>query len=287
MKLSYFTFSKVAIHASMLCALLSAFGCAGNDAATSALQTSVTDLSAQKYDDAYAQANSAITADPDGPTASEAYYLRGRAVEDRPKPDAVASSADLSAARADFMHALTFNPDKKLQGQIRASLGNVAYFQDDYSTAVDQLSQAYPLLTDPDTQSWTLYRLGLSQQRLGLFDDADKTFDAVQRQFANSEPANRAREHTGVRAFYVQLGAFSRQTDADQAVSSARADGLNVETAIDSAGPDLTGAASGQINGDPSRGLTIVRVGPAPTFAAAQSLKANLLPKFPGAMIVP
>src|SRR5436190_732216 len=103
-----------------------------------------------------------------------------------------------------ILEALEQLPRQPLESYIHASLGNVAYFQDDYQSAIGQLNAAYDKLDSDDIKAWALYRVGLSQQRLGQFAQADQTFTSVQQFHPNSVPAQRAREHQGARAFYVQ-----------------------------------------------------------------------------------
>ena len=66
------------------------------------------------------------------------------------------------------------------------------------SRPLEQWSQAYPHLTDPDQRVWALYRIGLCEQRLGRFEHADATFAQVQKQYPGTVPAARAREKQGV-----------------------------------------------------------------------------------------
>jgi cell division septation protein DedD len=120
-----------------------------------------------------------------------------------------------------------------------------------------------------DAQAWALYRVGLSQQRIGLFPEADTTFARVQQQFPNTEPARRAGGHLGARAFQVQVGTFA---DADNAQTLMTA--LSAEGYASTRSPD-------------SQGRQVVRVGPFPTYDLAKAVRKALAAKYPGATIVP
>jgi tetratricopeptide (TPR) repeat protein len=257
----------------LLCsaAMLALAACGADPARVAQLQTASDDISQRQYDQAMANANAVANADPTGPTAAEAFYLRGRAEEERTKPDAAASARDLNDARADYVHALSLSPSKELEGRIHAGIANVAYFQDDYSGAADEWGKAYALLNDQDWKSWALYRQGLSQQRLGLFSQADTIFDQVQAQFPNTPPAQRAAEHRGVHEFWVQLGAYSRGDDAGRAFQKAQAAGIQA-----------------QRDSEPSdNGLILLRVGPYSNYIAAQQTKASIAGSFPEALVTP
>ena len=131
--------------------------------------------------------------------------------------------------------------------------------------ALDVIDQ----LDKPETKSWVLYRIGLCQQRLGRFADADKTFAAVQQGYPNSVPAQRAAERQGARSFYVQVGTFSSPAGADKTVAALRAQGTMPEKTVD------------------AKGRHIVRVGPLASFQQAQSVKQRLAGSYPDAMIIP
>ena len=82
----------------------------------------------------------------------------------------------LQQARLAYIDALKVGTESRgLEGLIRASLADVAFWQEDYATAADQGRAAYPLLEDPTVRAMALYRSGLSYQRMGRFDDADRT----------------------------------------------------------------------------------------------------------------
>ena len=217
-----------------------------------------------------AQADAYLTKHPQGPGSAEALYLRGRSFEARTAQDQNEARQNLQSARIAYIQALEREPDPRLTAHIRTSLGNVAYFQDDYATAIQQWSAVNPRdLKNPDVTSWILYRTGIAQQRIGQFEAADKTFASVQQQFPSTEPARRAKEHQGVRAFYVQLGTYVNPTSATSAASDLRRQGVIPVTIKD------------------PQGRQLVRVGPVSSYAQAVSLKSRFTSKYPDAIVVP
>jgi cell division protein FtsN len=183
--------------------------------------------------------------------------------------DVPAARAALQSAREAYNAALAAKPASAVEGNIRAGIANVAYFQEDYSTAIAQGTAAQDKITDPQVKAWVMYRVGLSQQRFGSFADADQTFAQVLQQFPNTEQAKRAAAHRGVNGFYVQVGAYGSPANADNALAGLRADGV--------IGMRLT---------DPA-GRNVVRVGPMRTYDEAKKVRARIAGKHPDALIIP
>lgn len=228
----------------------------------------------KQFDLAMSGAERVLAGNPRGPGAAEAHYLRGRVLEERAseasaRDDLDAARANLQSAREAYNAALAANPAPAVEGNARAGIANVAYFQEDYATAIAEWRAAYAKIVEPASKSWVLYRVGVSQQRFGNFPEADKTFAEVQKQFANTEPARRSAIHQGARAFHVQIGVYATPANADAALAALRADGV--------IGIRLT---------DPA-GRHVVRVGPAHTYEEAKALRTRLAAKYPDAIIIP
>ena len=238
-------------------------------------------LEQKQYGRAMGAADQFLTKTPAGPGSAEALYLRGRVLEERPAESPAQSAANWQAAKAAYEQALAAKPTPGVEWRAHAGLGNIAYFQDDYTTALAEMSAAYEKLNDRavqrsgdlsggnDVKAWLLYRMGLSQQRLGRFEEADKSFAAVQEQFGGTVPAQRAREHQGQHQFWVQVATFVDPGMADKASDALRKEGQNVTRLKDAAGH------------------TVVRVGPLPTYPAAKATKARYADRYPTAVIVP
>ena len=226
---------------------------------------------AKQYDAAMQGADRVLVGNRDGAGAAEAHYLRGRVFEERAiqATDPVATKTSLVYARSAYNAALGARPSAEVEGRAHAGIANVAYFQDDYATAIAEYTAAFNKLTDPTSKAWALYRVALSQQRFGNFDEADQTFAKVQQGFQSSEPAKRAGQHQGARGFQVQVGTYGTPANAQNTVAALRADGV-----------------IGTQQTDPN-GRMVVRVGPVPTYDQARALKARLAAKYPDALIIP
>lgn len=247
--------------------LLLCLGCTNKD--TSLLTQSKDALEQQQFEQAQAKADDYLRKHPREEGSADALYLRGRALEARPAPSPAAAAANLQAARSSYIAALSAQPGKKTEAYIRASLGNVAFFQDDYTTAAQQWAAAFDQLDRDDLKSWTLYRIGLSQQRLGQFTQADQTFARVRKDYPGTIPAQRASEHQGARQFYIQLATFRLAASADAAASDVRKVGLNPIRLTD------------------SKGYSLLRVGPFRSYSEAKAQRARFVDKYPDALILP
>src|SRR5688572_11393839 len=134
----------------------------------------------KQYDAAMAGAQRVLVGNAQGPGAAEAQYLRGRVFEERAtqadesgnKP---AAKTALQSARDAYNAALAAKPTPAAEGRIRAGIANVAYFQEDYATAIAAGTAALDKTAEAQVKAWVLYRVGLSQQRFGNFTEADRT----------------------------------------------------------------------------------------------------------------
>ena len=228
-------------------------------------------LENQQYSEAIAKADEFLAGQQAGEGTPEALYLKGRGFEGKNLAGVTEDEAreNLQAARTAYIQALEANPKQPLASYLRTSLGNVAYFQDDYQTAIAQLTAAYDSLDRDELKAWAMYRIGLSQQRLARFDQADQTFREVQQFHANTVPAQRAREHQGARAFYVQLATFAQPGSADRAITDLKRQGVSAT----------------RVNGP--EGRAFLRVGPIASYAQAQFMRNRFLDKYPDAVIIP
>lgn len=245
-------------------------GCGPDPAAKNQLRSGFDALDHRQYDQADAVAHAYLNKTPHGPGSAEAFYLDGRVHEARAEyaADPAQGRAEMAAARDAYNQGLGIPAVPGVQARLRAGLANVAYFEDDYGTAVREWQLAYPNLEKADDRAWTLYRIGVCQQRLGWFEQADRSFNAVREQYANTEPANRSAVHEGAKGFYVQVGAYSDATHTDKAAAALRAQGLNPQKALEP-------------------GKQVVRIGPVTSYAEARALKARLSAQFPEAIITP
>jgi len=241
------------------------FGCQQNPTAEQSLLGGEQAFAAKNYDMAIARASGAIMLDPNN---ADAYYLRGRAVEERIKPSQLAAANDLAMAKIDYLKGLTLNPSKTTAARLCAQLGNIAFNQNDYPAALSEWTQALPGMDQDAWKARVLYLMGVSQQRLGRFGDADYTFGQVISQFPNSPSAAGAKQRQGVHGFQVQVGAYTQLADAGKAANVLQANG---------AVPMVSN----------ERGKYIVRSRPTPSYAQAEALRQRLLSVFSDAMLYP
>lgn len=226
-------------------------------------------LEAQRYADAIGLADAYLSAYPTGPGAAEALYIRGRALEDMPVASEGNAQTNMLAARRAYVDALDRRPDATLTGYLHACIADVAYWQDDYVSAARHGRLAMPLLTTDEQRSWTLYRTGVAEQRLGQFDAADRTFAEVVARFPTSEAAPRARDRIGKRAFFVQLATYSNGQLADALVAQLAKEGQAPRRVVD------------------AKGHHVVSIGPAGNYESAKQLRQRFAARFPDALIVP
>jgi tetratricopeptide (TPR) repeat protein len=204
-----------------------------------------------------------------GPGVAEAYYLKGRGYELKTASNRDESKRNWVEARTAYAYGLNENPAPQLEASIRAGLSNVAFFMDDYPTAFAEASKAYSLTNSPETQSVLLYRMGVSQARMGRFTEADDTFALVQQRYPGSPMARRAQEHQGVRNFYLQLATYGTAEGADRAIESLKSSGLALSKRAEVGGH------------------VVVNAGPFATYDAVKQVKQRLAGEFPDALVVP
>jgi hypothetical protein len=195
--------------------------------------------------------------------------MKGLGLEQKTYATRAQADAGWQEARQAYVEALSRSPSPRLEAYIRASLANVAYFQDDYATAVSEWSRAHEKMDNPDVQAWILYRVGICRQRMNQFAEADTIFEAVQQRHPGTVQAQRAREHSGARAFSVQLATFANGASADSAVATLRREG-----ALARKQPD-------------GKGRSVVLVGPFTSYQQARSVRNRYAAVYPDALILP
>lgn len=234
-----------------------------------ALRASASALKDEDYDQTIILANEAMDEKLSPQEAAEALYLRGRAYEQRPVSSQGQLDANMQAARSSYVDALKRGPSKELSTYIHASLGKVAFFQDDFGTASQQLWLAYGELKDSDLKAASLYYLGKSQQRSSQFNDADQTFSNVIQRYGGTEWAKKATAARGVRTFYVQLGAYANPKSADAMVKAMQQRGIQPARATD------------------DKGRYLLRAGPFGSYAQAKQARLRLQDLFKDAFVIP
>ncbi len=145
-----------------------------------------------------------------------------------------------------------------------------SYWLDDYQPPRSPNGRrAYPNFDDPAIKSYMLYRIGLSQQRMGQFGLADQSFASVQQQYPGTDAAKRAREHQGFKSFTLQLATFASGGSADSDISKLQQQGVRPTKSRD------------------SHGNTIIAVGPFSSYSQALGEKLRFSSIYPQAVILP
>lgn len=129
--------------------------------------------------------------------------------------------------------------------------------------------RTYGLTPTAEVQSKLLFRMGASQQRLGRFADADRTFQLVEQRYPGSPAAQWARQREGQRNFYIQLATFNTPAGADRAMESLKSSGVVITKRADPAGH------------------TLLDAGPFSTFEDAKVVQQRFAAEYPTALIVP
>ena len=257
----------VAVAGMLACMLLG--GCAP-DLTARMLTEGWQQLQANQPERALTTAENVLTELPPGSSrAAEALYLKGRALEARPAANPQEQRNHLTNAFAAYTAALSRSPRPPLEGRIYAGLGNVCYWLDDYTSAWRNWATAYDLTDDVPAKAFVLYRIGLCQQRLGRFAEADRTFAAVQQEFAGTDAAQRARQKQGIRTFAVQVATFANAQSAENAMNTLRREGYV---------PTRTSNASGQ---------SVVSISPFADYQQARNARDRLAGLFPDALVIP
>lgn len=233
------------------------------------LRAGASALKNEEYDQTILLANDALEEKLTKEEAAEALYLRGRAFEQRPVTSQGQLDANMQAARSSYVEALKRGPSKELSTYIHASLGKVAFFQDDFGTASQQLWLAYGELKDKNLKAASLYYMGKSQQRSGQFGAADQTFATLTQRFGGTEWAKKAAASRGVRAFYVQLGVYSTAKATEPMVAAMQQRGIQAARAID------------------DKGRYLLKAGPFGTYAQAKHARQRLQDLFKDAFVTP
>lgn len=258
---------------SPLLALLLCAGCA-NNASRDNLAAAYQQLASPTpdYNQVSQAADAYLAEQPTGPDAADALYLKGRAFEERGQRSAATGATDFSTAYSLYSQALARSPRPALEGLIRTGMGNVLYFQERYAAAINELSAGHEKLEKDWDKAWALYRIGLCNQRLGRWEEADRMFSSVATTYPQvTDAARRAREHQGARAFWVQVAAYTTPQLAENTIADLKKQTLPAARFADPSG----------------KGIQYVRVGPYPTYDAARSTRQRLTTKYPGALILP
>ena len=231
------------------------------------------ELNSRQYDQADSDADEFLRAHPDGSGTAEAWYLKGRVAEAKAQdPAAAKTPVDqrewLERAKDAYLTGLRVAAPSAVRAQLHSGVANVDYYQEDYAGALREWQASYENIPNEDNKAWVLYQIGRCQQRLGMFEKADKTFADVERYYPGTEQAARAAKRIGMNSFYVEVSGYLDTARAEKAAADLRS---------------LTLPASRTVNA----GEQIVRIGPLATYSDAKAIQMRISKEYPKAIISP
>jgi len=189
--------------------LLFVVGCQSNEAK---LADSIAEGNRLYQQDNYLGAErvltAAISANPQDPIVAEAYYIRGliRSKE----------ATQVRLAEQDFLAAMRLTKRKDLKTNCETCIASIAYEKAEWTRAYQYYSMAAPDLPIVSPSDWVLYRLGVTAQKVGKWDEARKAFARLIRDFSQSDAAKLARKRISYDYFTIQAGVFTKPAGATE-----------------------------------------------------------------------
>ncbi len=203
---------------------------------------------------AYSQAKP--LADSFGQHSAEAAYLTGLA--------AFQLRNTTEAER--YLHQATRGQDRTIGGQALAMIGRIYAGQSRHDRAIEAYAEAARRLTGEDRAN-ALFHTALSQQSLGHWEPARVNLIMAKQTSRDAAFIGKVDSYIGVRAWTVQLGAYSDQQNARNAATNI----AGKTNAMQMGSPRLVPATDAG-----GRKLVLVQVGQFPSEAAATAAKNRL-----------
>jgi tetratricopeptide (TPR) repeat protein len=152
--------------------------------------------------------------------AGEAYYLRGLAGM---------RSNETSEAKKDFLKAVDKTWREDLPRYVKVALGNLAFEAENYDEAINYYRSALPDRPTKSPFDQAMFRLGVSLQRVGEWDEADDVFARLLYLFKGTPSAGTIRRFDliGRDCYIIQVGAFGDSSNARKQTSRLRAAKIN------------------------------------------------------------
>lgn len=207
--------------------------------------------------------NRYLRSDPTTPTRGEVYYYRG---------EAYVRLKNRRAALADFERCLGAGAPPPIEDFAYVAIGNLHYEEGNDARAVEAYSHVCGKKQKNLPLDQVCLRLGVSLQRLGRWQAADKYLNYLIDAFPESALVTEARRRLHCDAFVVQVGAFVSPVTAEAEADRLRAAGFS---------PRVTRTLRG------SQTLYAVQVGRASTYAEAERLAGRLAQAGFKTLIVP
>jgi len=151
------------------------------------------------------------------PYAARAHYFRGKAY---------LAMENYSAAGEDFRQAQKKARSDEVRAGALIGIGDVAFVQDKFSSAKAYYKQALKFSKEAYEDDAVRYKLALSYARLDLWYEAKNLLVDVYMNYPESPRAAMAKEIVARgRGFYVQVGAFSERSSAENLRADLAAQG--------------------------------------------------------------
>jgi tetratricopeptide (TPR) repeat protein len=246
-----------------LAALALMSGCAAPSPTTESLQNGYQDYQQGQYSSAENTARAFIAGDISGQNLAEAYYLAAISEEHQD---------ELALAQRDYRAAIAHSQRRDLQGKSYKALGDISYVQARFNHAAAdyKLSLSVDPSAPPDQRM--LYRLGLSLENTGHWNDARQYLDELVARFPNSQLSKNALQRLAVNHFSLQFGAWNNAPAAWRQVAVLKSHGVGAIVVPHS----IVG-----------RTLFLVQGGSYSTYGAAMAARAAAAAQSPQVIVVP
>jgi tetratricopeptide (TPR) repeat protein len=175
------------------------------------------------YRDAESQFTRVIRTNPSSWALSEVYYFRGLSRLRQGKT--VEAKADFRQGATRYGRELTQVYSAVALANLEYEAGNDAVAAHLYSQAADHPVRGLPM-------DAVLYRLSVSLQRLGRWDEADRRLAQLINDHSDSPMAAAARRRFQATFFTVQVGAYGEKRNARAMADKLRGAGWPVSTSI-------------------------------------------------------
>ncbi len=182
-----------------------------------------------RYDSAKATLTRFLDENAELPEAGEASYIRGLCqLRLRRRTE----------AQRDFEAAIGKTARTELKARAQAALAVMAYDDGHWNRAIRYYDEAIGWLGDLEEYDEHLLRYGVSQQRMGKWDEAAQVFSQILHNYPKGSAAKMARYKLGWnrRYFTVQCHALTRADGATKEVARLRRMGLPAEQIQDTRG---------------------------------------------------
>jgi TolA-binding protein len=164
-------------------------------------------------------------------------------------------------AREDFRRGATARGRELTQVYSAVALANLDFDDGNDASAANLYSQALDHQVKDLQTDAILYRLAVSLQRLGRWDEADRRLAKLLSDYDDSPFAAAARRRFQATHFAIQAGAFASRSNADTQAAKIRTEGYPVTVTVSEGGGKV---------------LHVVTVGRFRTYAEASSAATRL-----------